>query len=120
MQPSYYKECYAAVDNKACHGGGARWLFGEYLNQGVEVTPDERAFGHFYRSTYADLMKNGNSNVLVEFNEFTYANPNNEWSRLSVEHTNQATSRPMGTLCTNWALGLELGVSVGETFYEKF
>ena len=90
--PGRRDKCYAVLGNKSCHGGGARWLFGEHYNQGVEITDAERAFGQFYRSTYADLMKNGESNVLGDLR-------NSQWSRLSVENTNQVISSPYPETC---------------------
>ena len=67
MQPygaPFYK-CFAATENKACHVEGARYFFGEYINQNLAVTDAERDFGLFYRTTYADLIKNGRSDVLT-------------------------------------------------------
>merc|ERR1712176_257297 len=90
MKPTYPDKCYAALGNKSCHGGGARWFFGEYLNQGVEITDAQRAFGQYYRAAYANLMKNGNSDVFTDPRQRT-----SNWSRLSVENTNESTGRPM-------------------------
>ena len=95
MKPTNSDECYAALGNKSCHGGGARWFFGEHQNQQVEITEAQSTFGQFYRSVYTDLMKNGRSNVLQDI---TLNSP--QWSRLSVENTNELlTGRPMAGTC---------------------
>ena len=94
MQPyfPYFDKCFAALDNKACHVEGAAWFFGEYLNQGVEITEAQREFGTYYRSTYAKLMKNGKNNNLANAKTA-------KWTRLSVENTNETIGRPMEAQC---------------------
>ena len=67
MQPyeAPFQKCYATTENKSCHGEGARYFFGEYINQNLAVTDAERDFGVFYRTTYGNLIKNGRSDVLT-------------------------------------------------------
>ena len=88
----YFNKCFAATENKSCHVEGARWFFGEYLNQGIEITDAEREFGTYYRSTYVKLMKDGKNNDLAKAQTA-------KWSRLSVENTNETVGRPMETQC---------------------
>ena len=93
MQPyfSMLDKCFAATDNKSCHIEGARYFFGEYINQKLAVTDAEREFGAFYRKTYADLIKNRSSDVLTA--------GASGWTRLSVENQDEFIGKPMAQQC---------------------
>ena len=87
-----FDKCFAALENKSCHIEGARWFFGEFLNQELDITDAQRDFGTLYRSAYGDLIKNGSSPNL--------ANAVNEnWTRMSVENQAETIDRPMAAQC---------------------
>ena len=86
------KNCYNAIKGKGCHVVGLEWLFGEYINQNIDVTEDEANFGKMYRKTYADLMKNKSSAVLASAYD-------GQWSKFNVGNKPQTTSRPMMAQC---------------------
>lgn len=88
----WFDKCYATLENKSCHVEGARWFFGEYLNQKLDITDEQRDFGVLYRSTYADLMKNGQSLKLAE------AKTSN-WTKFTVENQVEIVGRPMEAQC---------------------
>ena len=77
-KPSFDK-CYAEIENRSCHMSGAKWFFGEYLNQEIEVTDAESKAGKLYRQTYGDLIRSGSSQKLASammgaWNKFTVDN----------------------------------------------
>ena len=93
MQPylPVLDECYKATNDKSCHILGARYFFGEYIMQNLDVTESEREFGAFYRQTYGDLIKNGSSEVL--------GTGANNWTRLSIEELAEPIGKPMQQQC---------------------
>ena len=103
--PPFYK-CFTASANKACHIEGARYFFGEYINQNLAVTDAERDFGSFYRTTYADLIKNGSSEVLSA--------GANKWNRLSIENGRELISKPMAQQCGTFNLLAPNGAAYGQ------
>ena len=89
--PSFDK-CYAALDNKSCHIEGAKWFFGEYIAQNLEVTDAEADFGKLYRQAYGDLIKNGSSNSLASAKT-------GAWNKFTVENEHEVMGRPMEQQC---------------------
>ena len=71
---------------------GVNYLFGQYINQNLNVSEDEANFGKMYRKTYADLMKNKSSDVLASAYD-------GQWSTLTVGKEPQTSSRPMMAQC---------------------
>merc|ERR1711935_957867 len=94
LQPyfPYYDKCYAEIGNNACHISGAKWFFGEYIKQELEVTDAQSDFGKLYRSAYGDLIKNGSSANLASAQTGT-------WNKFTVENHHELMGRPMEQQC---------------------
>ena len=106
-QPNFDK-CYAEIENRSCHIAGARWFFGEYINQNIDATNAEFKAGKLYRQTYGDLIRNGSSNTLV--NSMTGA-----WNKFTVADGHTTMGRPMQAQC-----GIMNYMDQAGGFYGKF